>query len=125
MNYALKRFIIYILIVISPFLLMIIVNSIMGTSHHKFEEKRCTRYCHDKGCIHYVDKNRRNSIQGVNSNYTLRLQNWVEKIYMKNIELLHHNRMGLSYAVANILIYVIIIPFLCALLLWNLIRKNG
>lgn len=91
---------------------MIIVNTLMGTSHHGYDENECTRYCHDEGCVHYKERVAENDI---NKN--------IEAIYYGNIKLLHNNGMGLSYAEANILIYVILIPLFSSLLLWGVIRK--
>lgn len=93
------------------------VNTTMGTSHHSLDEKECTRYCHDKGCPHYVERQ-----QGRRTSSSLLI--FVEKLYTKNIKLLHNNGMGLSYVEANILIYVILIPFFSAILLWGIIRKG-
>lgn len=86
----------------------------MGVSHHRIDDYQCTRYCHDKGCIHYERNIGSNSI----------FRKTAEKIYSKNIQLLHQNGMGLSYAEANLLIYVVLIPFFSAILLWGIIRKG-
>lgn len=107
---VLKRIIVYIGIVLLPFIMMVVVNTIMETSHHIYEKEQCTRYCHDKGCQH--------------SNIKKNFGAGAEKLYYANIRLLHNNGLGLSYAGANILIYVVLIPLFSAVLLWGIIRKR-
>ncbi|MGK0389031.1 MAG: hypothetical protein ACI94Y_001765 [Maribacter sp.] len=97
---------------------MVIVNTAMGISYHGYEKEQCTRYCHDRSCQHSTITKEENV-----DNYPIIAS--AEKLYYANIRLLHHNGLGLSYAQANILIYVILIPLFSALLLWGIIRKRN
>ncbi|MCI5057825.1 MAG: hypothetical protein MRY83_17055 [Flavobacteriales bacterium] len=82
---------------------------------HDYDPNQCSRYCHDKGCYH-IEKKFSDSTG----------ENWFKlgsEVYRKNILLLKNNGLGLSYKEINLLIYVLLLPIIAFLLLFNLVRK--
>ncbi len=110
-----KRLLFFLSILLLPIVLMVWVNAVGGSPSHERQEQRCTRYCHDKGCVHH-----KRQLDSESSNWTL----FLHELYQQNIQLLKHNPFGLGYAEMNILIYVILFPLIISLLSWGLIRKR-
>lgn len=104
---------IFLLLLVLPFLVIIVVNETAPDATHEYAEDICTRYCHDKGCLHWQ--------LNVNSSFQL----LVRKVYVSNIALLKNNLLGWSYTVCNLVVYVFFFPGLALLLLYGLIRRRN
>ena len=86
----------------------IIVNETARKPSDKFEKEYCTRACHNHGCKHIEWNNKT-----------------ILKMYSANIRWLKHNPLGISYKEMNVLLYVVLVPLLILLLIWNLMRKQN
>lgn len=93
--------------------IVVLVNQSHPASTHRYEENRCTRYCHDHECPHFEQK-----LQAKN-----RLAQQINPIYRRTIIGLQQNALGWSYKSINLFIFVFGLPLITAVLLWNLIRK--
>lgn len=105
-------------LILLPFLILVLVNASHPKPSHNYQADKCTRYCHDKKCMHFEQK--RMLLQQKSKSWVL-----MYKIYKKNIALLHENRLGLSYYAINLLIYAIGFPLIMTVLLWGAIRKTN
>ncbi|MEM1215073.1 MAG: hypothetical protein AAGJ82_05285 [Bacteroidota bacterium] len=85
------------------------VNTSQGTPSSQRLSDQCSRYCHNAGCRHYTAEH---------------VPPWVKRWYEWHISLFHHNPFGLSYKMANMLVYELIYPLVLLLLWWNLIRPR-
>ena len=112
-----KRKAIFLLLVLSPFIIVIVVNSTMNKPTDLLLENQCSRYCHNNGCPHVESKLEKHATQ-----YPMLSR--LKGIYDMNIALLHQNGMGMSYQQANLFIYVLLLPSLMVLLLWGALRKR-
>lgn len=90
------------------------VNEFSPKPTFEFNEDTCTRFCHNKGCKHYHNKNKDNLSSSI-----------LFELYKKNISWLKKKPFGLSYQEMNLLIYVILGPILIIFLLWGIIRKRN
>jgi len=111
---GMRAFTKFLAIIALPFLVMVIVNESMSTPKWEYTETKCSRYCHNKGCSHTIDK--------YNSDDLTETQVKMARLYNANIVWLKKNPLGLSYQAMNILLYVIVFPLLLYLLLWGLVR---
>ena len=111
-----KRVVLFLLIFISPFLTMIIVNECFDTPErtHKYLKEHCTWYCHDITCPHWKNdyKSQPTPIKKMHKN----IFDW----YVTN---LHNNPLGFNYGIINLLVFIGFYPLFGGLLVWNLIRK--
>ncbi len=112
----LNTFAMWIVLMASPFLVLVAVNEAMGPSHHRYDPARCTRYCHDHGCPH------------VQQRYDFKndtAARFAKQVYDANIRAL--GRGGVSYANMNLLVYVVLFPLLVSLLLLGALwpRRRG
>lgn len=112
-----KRSLFLLLILITPFIIIIIINESNNISPtYAIDQNHCTRACHNKGCIHF-NKKMLNKHE----------QNFVTKhfeTYKKNIQWLKNNPFGFSYVEMNLLLYVILFPVLSLFLFWKLIQQK-
>lgn len=109
-----KRWLLLLCIFLTPFLLMIGVNTFSPTPTDQAIAAYCTRACHTYGCAHYPEAAPAGSFKKM-----------VKEVYVQNILWLRHNPLGISYQEMNILVYVVISPVLFILLIWGVIRKGG
>ena len=109
-----NRFVIWLILVIAPFLIMIVVNEMHETPSVK-RETRCSRYCHNNGCPHIKEQLKKNPSSW---------KKMIKKTFDWNVGALHKNSIGLSYQKINILIYILLFPLVMAILLWGAIRKS-
>ena len=100
-------------LVLLPFLIMVVVNETSEAPTFSYYSKKCTRYCHNHGCLHVYTK------YDIHSKGYLKA---MDSLYKANIQWLKHNGLGLSYAEINLLLYVIVLPLLMLLLLWGAVR---
>jgi len=107
------RILLYLIIISTPFLLMVIVNENAVAPTFDFRETTCTRYCHNHACPHTMLEEGVVAGNGV-----------LAQVYNANIKWLKNNPFGMSYQEVNLAIYVIGFPGLMAFLLWGLIRKR-
>ncbi len=94
------------LLLLTPIILMIMVNETSPAPSSQLDQSACTRYCHNHGCPHGT------------------LSGWQAKVYAANINWLKANPFGLSYQQMNLLLYVILFPLMIVFALWSLIRKR-
>lgn len=106
--------IIFFFILLSPILLISLVNESNLPVSNEFSKERCTRYCHNVKCFHFEKK-----LNSKPSNLNKTIHFLVEK----NIDLLKKNPFGLDYKSMNLLVYILLFPTLIFLLLFNLFRK--
>lgn len=108
-----RRFLIWLGLVITPFLIMVIVNEAREQPSAK-KEIKCSRYCHNHSCPHFRKKLKANP------------SDWNKKIkksFDRDVTALHKNPLSLSYQNINILVYVLGFPTIMAILLWGVLRK--
>ena len=91
----------------------ILVNSFSAKPSFEYNKEQCTRYCHNKGCVHF-----QNSISNETKGST------IVSLYWANIRWLKNNPLGLSYQQMNLFFYVFVTPLLVIVLLWGLFRKS-
>lgn len=94
------------LCLLAPMLLVILVNESHPDMSHEYLPDQCSRYCHDHACPH-ADLSPRQ-----------------QQLYAANLSWLTNNPFGLSYQAVNLLIYVLLLPFLILFFLWTLLRKR-
>jgi len=104
-----KNLVIIVGLILFSLAVIITVNETSPLPTRELSQKNCTRHCHDKGCIHYQEEE---------------VSPFLLSVYKQNIYWLKQNPFGLSYKEMNLLLYVIIAPFLIIVLLWGLIRKK-
>ena len=95
---------------------MILVNETREVPVREYDPNQCTRYCHDHGCVHSIQKYRYNSTFFVAK---------VMPDYYAFIHWLGHNGSGVSYKEMNLALFVGFFPGSIGLLLWGLIRKRS
>ena len=112
----LKRIIIFLSLVASPFLFMILVNEIPNVPQRssKYNKEYCTWYCHNVTCLHF---------KASYNKYPTDFKKRNKKIFDGYVNGLHGNRLGLNYRNINLLVFIILYPVLGSFLLWNLIRR--
>ena len=96
-----------------PLLIMVIVNWNRVPSS-ELNIVKCTRYCHNNVCEHFVRDQNENRISPV-----------IVNAYTQNINWLKDNPFGLSYQHINLVLYVLIGPLLILLLFWGVLRKRN
>lgn len=110
-----KKILIWLTLIITPFLIMFVVNTSVNNPTTQNLEDKCSRYCHNVSCSHG------------NLAYEEYAGTWVadtaKSLYTANILWLRKNSFGLSYRAVNLVIYVFGLPLLMAILLGNIIRK--
>lgn len=120
LNYRLKILRNFLLVLTGAFLfcfgIMFVVNYFSSPPTHEKHSYRCTRYCHDHGCLHVE-----NRYSGLNNCWML---NAAGALYKGNIALLG-KIPGLTYKQANILIYVICFPLLWLFLIMLVLGQRG
>ena len=111
-----KRIVIFICILISPFLTMFIVNECFDTPHrtHKNVEEYCTWYCHDITCTHWKSSYKKEPTQ---------IKKMHKDIFDWYINSLHQNPLKLNYGIINLLVFLVGYPIVGSLLVWNLIKR--
>lgn len=109
-----KLFLKLALVVCIPFLIMVIVNEFYNEPTSKQFYEKCTRSYHNKGCEHFAIKLKDKT------NTSWAVKNFA--LYRKNIEWLKNNPLGLGYYQMNILVYVIVFPIICVILLIRLLK---
>jgi len=92
-------------------LFLVNLTGIMPIS--EYLKDRCTRYCHHSHCPHFEAK--------VEAKHSLALK--IQPAYQNAIYALKHNSLNLSYAMINLLVFVIGFPVLILSLSFNLLRK--
>lgn len=113
------KIVVFVILTISPFLLILGINEYSNNKPTNLLLKdMCSRYCHNHGCPHEIDKYKSKTwIQP----YYLPLR----KLYFSNINLLHVlGKGGLGYKIINLIVYVSILPLILTMLLWGAIRKK-
>lgn len=106
----------YLLILASPFLVMVAVNEIPNNPKPtgKYVKERCTWHCHDVSCKHWRD------------DYAVAptpMKRFHKDVFDWFVKSLHGNALGLNYGAINLLVYIGLYPLIGGLLVWNLIRK--
>lgn len=118
MSRLLNTFAMWTLLMASPFIVLVAVNETVGPSHHRYDAGRCTRYCHDHGCPHVLQR------YDFQNDAAAR---FAKQVYDANLRAL--GRGGLSYASMNLFVYVVLFPALAGLLLlgalWPLPARGG
>lgn len=111
-----KRLKIFLFLVIMPFLFVVIINEnpLVPNRTSKYNQDYCTWYCHNVTCLHFKMSYNNNSTVFKETN---------KKIFDLYVNSLHGNLLGLNYRNINLLIFIILIPLIASLLVWNLIRK--
>ena len=97
------------LLLLIPVLTIVVTNELSPAPTTTYQEGKCTRYCHNKACLHTEEN---------------RLTNGLSSIYQGNIHWLKYNPVGIDYEEMNIVVYVLLYPLLVIVLLWGLIRKR-
>lgn len=109
-----KLFLKLLFVISIPFLIMVVVNTYYNKPTAIYNSEICTRVCHNKVCKHFETK-----LKNKTNN------SWAVKkfsLYRKNIQWLKNNPLGLNYVQMNILLYVILFPLICFLLLIRLLK---
>jgi hypothetical protein len=106
-----KRRINYLSLISLPFLLLILVNTFSPQPGSLKDANKCSRYCHNKGCVHFEKKMNRE-----NSSF---LSTGAFRFYRWNISALKNNFLGLSYRDMNLFLYVIFLPGIMIILCWT------
>ncbi len=110
-----KRIALFLFLISTPFLFMVLVNETSGPPTEKYRRDRCTRYCHSVGCLHTVEKYKDGSSPYGKS---------AEQVYNTAIAWLGNKETGMNYREMNLLVFVLGMPLLMSILLWELIRKD-
>ena len=93
-------------------LTLVLVNETAPGPTSAFDPDRCTRYCHDQGCLH------------AGSASTLLNSTPVKNAYEAHIAFLKHNPLGISYQAANLLLFLVLYPAAFLMLWFRLFRKH-
>ena len=98
-------------LVLLPLGIVFVINFFAPSPSHEHQEERCTRYCHDHFCPHFIQQ------QAQPSSLSYRL-------YSANVHWLKNNPFGLAYRDINLWLYVVLAPMLMLLLLFLALRKK-
>ena len=94
---------------------MVVINTTYNKPTTIYYAKSCTRACHNKTCKHFNIKLEDKSDSSLAVHYFY--------LYKKNIEWLKNNHLGLSYVQMNLLLYVLLFPTLCIVLIIRLLKS--
>lgn len=111
-----KRFKVFLFLVILPLLFMVIINenSFVPKRTNKYNQDSCTWYCHNVTCLHFKNSYNKKPTAFKKTN---------KEIFDLYVTSLHGNSLGLNYRNINLLIFIVAIPLVACLLIWNLVRK--
>jgi len=101
------------LLLISPVIVMSMVNFFAPEPSTQYKSELCTRYCHNTACPHFR--------QNFKAYQELPYVNSFYETYRANIQLLRKGG-DINYQQMNLLVYVIAFPMLT--LLWGAFRKS-